>query len=238
MDKERGNDQEKGDKGESNLERVRLESYVGIGYDEFPNEDNEVQEGNQEKKTDNNININGTEGCPIGSRSELFSDTYPCGVCGQDLGKRYKSVLCTGCQHWCHLARCSGLTNEKQYKKNEYRCPSCEKLTKVTPEKENHGSHIDQKGDEGNKENVDKNKNSTEKLKVRRRRKFSLYDNAPIITGGREYPDATKNKIKRKRKTREEETSESTEKKSDTEKSPTSKKKQKSKTQRRVIKTI
>ena len=75
MDKERGNDQEKGDKGESNLEitqnrteRVRLDSYVNIGYDEIPNEDNEVQEGNQEKKTDNNIY--GTEGCPLGNRCD------------------------------------------------------------------------------------------------------------------------------------------------------------------------
>ena len=131
-------------------------------------------------------------------------------------------MLCMGCQHWCHLLRCSGLTSEKQYKINDYRCPSCVKLTEADPQKNNHASHIDQRDDNGSKDNVENIRNNIEKKTIRRR-KVSLYDNSPIITGGREYP-GTKNKIKRKRKTREEGTTESPEKKSDTEKSPTSKK--------------
>ena len=197
MVKKRGNDQDKGDKGESNLERVRLDSYVDIGYDEIPNEDNEVQEGNQEKKTDNKIN--GTEGCPIGSSGDTFSDHYPCGVCGQELGKRYKgrSVFCTGCQHWCHLSKCSGLTSDKQYKKKDYRCPSCVSKFKDTPQIDNPPSPIGQSKEESNTKNADKIISITEKSKVKSR-KGSIFDNSPIITGSREFPEIKK-KIKRKR---------------------------------------
>ena len=87
-----------------------------IPHQEVPEKELEKEEDEENEKTvktDNNIN--GTEGCPIGSNNEPFSETSPCGVCGQDLGKRYKgrSVFCMGCQHWCHLLRCSGLTSEK-----------------------------------------------------------------------------------------------------------------------------
>ena len=230
MDKERRNDQEKGDKGENNLEttqnkteKLRLDSYVNIEDEDIPIEENKDQEGNHEKKTNNKIT--GTEGCPIGSNGDTFSDHYPCGVCGQELGKGYKgrSVFCTGCQHWCHLSKCSGLTSDKQYKKKDYRCPSCVSKFKDTPQIDNPPSPIGQSKDENNTKNADKIISITEKTKVKSR-KGSIFDNSPIITGSREFPEIKK-KIKRKRINREEGTSESPEKKSDTEeKSPISKK--------------
>ena len=56
-------------------------------------------------------------------------------------------MLCTGCQHWCHLSRCSGLASEKQYKKKDYRCPSCVRKIKVTPQIDNPPSPIGQSDD-------------------------------------------------------------------------------------------
>ena len=218
MDKGRGNNQEKGEKGESNLEktqnkteRLRLDSYVNIEDEDIPIEENEAQEGNQEKKTNNKIT--GTE------------DHYPCGVCGQDLGKGYKgkSVLCMGCQHWCHLSRCSGLASEKLYKKKDYRCPSCVSKNEDTPQINHPANPIGQRDDDGgsNPNNGEKILiNNTEKNKVKARKGIIL-ENTPIITGSREFPQVKKIE-KRKRVNREEGTSESPEKKSE-EKSPISK---------------
>ena len=124
--------------------------------------------------------------------------------------------------HWCHLTKCSGLINEKQYKKNEYRCPTCVRKSVETPQKDKPVSPSDQRDEDCNKKNGDKNMNNIE-IKTIRGRRVSFYDNSPIITGGREFPDA-KIKTKPKRKNREEGTPDGTEKKTDSEKSPTSKK--------------
>ena len=226
MDNERGEDHRNEKESnqsiiQSKLERVRLDSFVNIG-DDVPTEENQAQEGSPKKKNVN-TNVFGDVENSKRNRCKSLSDLYPCGVCGDDLGKRYKgkSVFCIGCMHWCHLTKCSGLINDKQYKKNEYRCPTCVRKTVDTPQKDIPISPSDQGDEDCNKINEDKNMNDIEIKKIGGRR-VSFYDNSPIITGGREFPD-TKIKPKSKRKNREG-TPDGTEKKTESEKSPTSKK--------------
>ena len=222
-DKMKSNESVKGDNDleiiKDSSQRVRLDSYVNIENDEIFEEKNEAQKGTPKQK-DDSTNINEITGIIYKDRCKSLSDLFPCGVCGDDLGKRFKgkSVLCMGCMHWCHLTKCSGLNSEKDYKKKDYRCPTCFGQYSDVPQKEDTEISLNRRDKYCNKENLDKNKNFTE-IKKTGGRRVSFFDNSPIITGGREFPET-----KRKRKTREDETLDSSEKKTDAEKSPISKK--------------
>ncbi|CAL4237369.1 unnamed protein product, partial [Meganyctiphanes norvegica] len=90
-------------------EKVRLDSYVNIDNDEVFEVNKEAQKDTSNKVEDTNIEeiaVNTKK-----DKTKSLSDLFPCGVCGDDLGKKYKgkSVLCTGCMHWCHFTKCSGL---------------------------------------------------------------------------------------------------------------------------------
>ena len=195
-------------------EKVRLDSYVNIDNDEVFEVNKEAQKDTSNKVEDTNIEeiaVNMKK-----DKTKSLSDLFPCGVCGDDLGKKYKgkSVLCTGCMHWCHFTKCSGLNSEKEYKKREFRCSTCVSHLLNSQKRDNDISS-------NQKENLEKNKKHTE-IKKSGGRRVSFFDNSPIITGGREFPES-----KRKRKTREEETQEtidSSENVTDAEKSPIPKK--------------
>ena len=204
-DKEGNTENNNPDIVQGTAQRLRLDSYVNIENDEIPKENKHDQE--RTPKEDNKKR----------DRSKSLSDLFPCGVCGDDLGKRYKgkSVLCMGCMHWCHLTKCSGLSNEKEYKNREYRCPTCVKECSGSQPNVDTDSSLKQKESDSKKDDVNRNDIETKKAAGRR---VTFHENAPIITGGREFPEARK-----KRKNREE-TPESPEKKTDEEKSPISKK--------------
>ena len=191
---------------DSTSQRPRLDSYVNIESNDIPNE---IQD--QEGTLNKSINTKK-------DRSKSLSDLFPCGVCGVDLGKRYKgkSVLCMGCMHWCHLTKCSGLSSEKEYRKGEYKCPSCVKEYPNYHLRDINDSPQSQKENDINKENLDLNSSNVENKKSSGR-KVSFFDNSPIITGGREYPE-------KKRKRKNKETSDNSENKTEEEKSPISKK--------------
>ena len=197
--------------------RVRLDSYVNIEYDEALGEKEKSKES-AAKKLDVNTNFQEIAVNTKKDRCKSLSDLFPCGVCAEDLGKRYKgkSVLCMGCMHWCHLTKCSGLSGEKDYKKKEFRCPTCINQLINSQRTEDSGTpKIQGHKDCSEKNYVNKNHTEIKKPSVR---KVSFYDNSPIITGGREFPET-----RRKRKNREG-TPDSLEKKTDEEKSPISKK--------------
>ncbi|CAL4248566.1 unnamed protein product [Meganyctiphanes norvegica] len=106
-------------------EKIRLDSYVNIDNDEVFEVNKKAQKYTSNKVEDTNIEeiaVNTKK-----DKTKSLSDLFPCGVCGDDLGKKYKekSVLCTECMHWCHFTKCSGLNSEKEYKKGEYRCSTC-----------------------------------------------------------------------------------------------------------------
>ncbi|CAL4069049.1 unnamed protein product [Meganyctiphanes norvegica] len=172
---------------DSTSQRPRLDSYVNIESNDIPNV---IQD--QEGTLNKSINTKK-------DRSKSLSDLLPCGVCGVDLGKRYKgkSVLCMGCMHWCHLTKCSGLSSEKEYRKGEYKCPSCVKEYPNYHLRDINDSPQRQKENDINKENLDLNSSNVENKKSSGR-KVSFFDNSPIITGGREYPEKKRKRKKKK----------------------------------------
>ena len=40
---------------------------------------------------------------------------YPCSICNKNCLKNQLSILCDGCEKWCHL-KCDGTTTVEQYK--------------------------------------------------------------------------------------------------------------------------
>ena len=197
-------------------QRLRLDSYVNIDEDEIHIESEAAEEVKKPSDEPICLKIVGN----TKERCKSLSDLFPCGVCGDDLGRRYKgkSVLCMGCMHWCHLTKCSGLSGEKEYKKGDYRCPTCVNQLLVNKHRCETENTSSQENVDGDKEKVNENKKPTE-IRKPRGRKVSFFDNSPIVTGGIEFPE-----LKRKRKTREIGSPDSSEKKSDEEKSPIPKK--------------
>lgn len=68
------------------------------------------------------VNMEKTKIMVTGKRTQenIRSGRYPCGVCGRGVG--VNSVLCTGCDRWCH-GRCSGLRNLGGVM--NFLCPTC-----------------------------------------------------------------------------------------------------------------
>ena len=173
-------------------QRLRLDSYVNIDEDEIHIESEAAEEVKKPSDEPICLKIVGN----TKERCKSLSDLFPCGVCGDDLGRRYKgkSVLCMGCMHWCHLTKCSGLSGEKEYKKGDYRCPTCVNQLLVNKHRCETENTSSQENVDGDKEKVNENKKPTE-IRKPRGRKVSFFDNSPIVTGGIEFSEWKNNPL-------------------------------------------
>ena len=80
-------------------EKVRLDSYVDIDHDEVFEINKEAQKDASNEVKDTNIEeiaVNAKKQ----NKTKSLSDLFPCGVCGDDLGKKYKENLSCALDAW------------------------------------------------------------------------------------------------------------------------------------------